>query len=162
MSLISYLYTKDNSSDVFFLSLRMPKFLFWYIIINTSLLHLWLNVSYKIFSHMRFSRYSAQVKADYISCLHDDTYSFFLHSEPARDRNSECCEVQCMHFSRRFDTLMEMKGFEPTTPCLQGRCSPNWATPPWCKNEKFLFVSLLLSFIDLSALATRLLSSNSC
>ena len=26
--------------------------------------------------------------------------------------------------------LVEMKGFEPLTPCLQGRCSPNWATPP--------------------------------
>ena len=25
---------------------------------------------------------------------------------------------------------VETKGFEPTTPCLQGRCSPNWATPP--------------------------------
>ena len=29
-------------------------------------------------------------------------------------------------------TFMEMMGFEPMTPCLQGRCSPNWATPPWC------------------------------
>ena len=28
-------------------------------------------------------------------------------------------------------TLVEMKGFEPLTPCLQGRCSPNWATPPY-------------------------------
>ena len=29
--------------------------------------------------------------------------------------------------------LVEMMGFEPMTPCLQGRCSPNWATPPyWC------------------------------
>ena len=27
--------------------------------------------------------------------------------------------------------LVEMKGFEPLTPCLQGRCSPNWATPPY-------------------------------
>ena len=26
--------------------------------------------------------------------------------------------------------MVEMKGFEPLTPCLQGRCSPNWATPP--------------------------------
>ena len=26
---------------------------------------------------------------------------------------------------------MEMEGFEPLTPCLQGRCSPNWATPPY-------------------------------
>ena len=27
--------------------------------------------------------------------------------------------------------MVEMKGFEPLTPCLQGRCSPNWATPPF-------------------------------
>ena len=27
--------------------------------------------------------------------------------------------------------LVEMMGFEPMTPCLQGRCSPNWATPPY-------------------------------
>ena len=28
-------------------------------------------------------------------------------------------------------SLVEMMGFEPMTPCLQGRCSPNWATPPY-------------------------------
>ena len=27
-------------------------------------------------------------------------------------------------------TLVEMMGIEPMTPCLQGRCSPSWATPP--------------------------------
>ena len=27
--------------------------------------------------------------------------------------------------------LVEMKRFELLTPCLQGRCSPNWATPPY-------------------------------
>ena len=26
---------------------------------------------------------------------------------------------------------MEMERFELLTPCLQGRCSPNWATPPF-------------------------------
>ena len=26
--------------------------------------------------------------------------------------------------------LVEMMGIEPMTPCLQGRCSPSWATPP--------------------------------
>ena len=31
---------------------------------------------------------------------------------------------------RFFQPMVEMKGFEPLTPCLQGRCSPNWATPP--------------------------------
>ena len=30
----------------------------------------------------------------------------------------------------RFLYRVEMRGFEPLTPCLQGRCSPNWATPP--------------------------------
>ena len=29
--------------------------------------------------------------------------------------------------------LVEMKGIEPLTPCLQGRCSPSWATPPCVK-----------------------------
>ena len=28
---------------------------------------------------------------------------------------------------------MEMERFELLTPCLQGRCSPNWATPPRCR-----------------------------
>ena len=31
----------------------------------------------------------------------------------------------------RFPGMVEMMGFEPMTPCLQGRCSPSWATPPF-------------------------------
>ena len=31
--------------------------------------------------------------------------------------------------------LVEMMGFEPMTPCLQGRCSPNWATPPFLGSD---------------------------
>ena len=38
--------------------------------------------------------------------------------------------------------LVEMMGIEPMTPCLQGRCSPSWATPP--------SVWVLLSFSSLS------------
>ena len=30
-----------------------------------------------------------------------------------------------------FCRLVEMMGIEPMTPCLQGRCSPSWATPPY-------------------------------
>ena len=33
---------------------------------------------------------------------------------------------------------MEMMGFEPMTPCLQGRCSPNWATPPYFRSSRLL------------------------
>ena len=31
----------------------------------------------------------------------------------------------------RFTELVEIKGIEPLTPCLQGRCSPSWAKPPF-------------------------------
>ena len=27
--------------------------------------------------------------------------------------------------------VVEMNGIEPMTPCLQSRCSPSWATPPY-------------------------------
>ena len=39
------------------------------------------------------------------------------------------CNFQGTYGNFRY--LMEMEGFEPLTPCLQGRCSPNWATPPY-------------------------------
>ena len=34
------------------------------------------------------------------------------------------------HFAGFCNPMVEMMGFEPMTPCLQGRCSPSWATPP--------------------------------
>ena len=61
------------------------------------------------------------------------------------------CKFRCISFSRTFPQstfsralfalglsisavgtadLVEMMGIEPMTPCLQGRCSPSWATPP--------------------------------
>ena len=61
--------------------------------------------------------------------------------------------------------LVEMMGIEPMTPCLQGRCSPSWATPPFdkwiVKSEEWrvsvekasLFLHLfayLLRFIELT------------
>ena len=33
--------------------------------------------------------------------------------------------------ARKFSFRMETKRFELSTPCLQGRCSPNWATSPF-------------------------------
>ena len=42
---------------------------------------------------------------------------------------------RCISFS--LATLVEMMGIEPMTPCLQGRCSPSWATPPF-NNEVLL------------------------
>ena len=55
--------------------------------------------------------------------------------------------------------LVEMMGIEPMTPCLQGRCSPSWATPPsvWVS---FSFLNRLLKIeqqVDLCFLSTALL-----
>ena len=32
---------------------------------------------------------------------------------------------------RLLHSVVEDDGIEPTTPCLQSRCSPSWANPPW-------------------------------
>ena len=42
------------------------------------------------------------------------------------------CSFQGTCWYKRFNicTEVEMERFELLTPCLQGRCSPNWATPP--------------------------------
>ena len=34
-------------------------------------------------------------------------------------------------FKYRGSRLVEIKGIEPLTPCLQSRCSPSWAKPPF-------------------------------
>ena len=48
---------------------------------------------------------------------------------------SPCKSSVYLVFSSPFFTakcrLVEMMGIEPMTPCLQGRCSPSWATPPF-------------------------------
>ena len=58
-------------------------------------------------------------------------------------------QIICMKFSRYnvdcnsfITSTMETERFELLTPCLQGRCSPNWATPPF----GFLFNSIGLAF----------------
>ena len=34
--------------------------------------------------------------------------------------------------------VVEVSGLEPLTPCVQGRCSPNWAIPPLFKMHRKL------------------------
>ena len=53
-------------------------------------------------------------------------------------RNKLICAstFACSRFPGRvilFIAFVEMVRFELMTPCLQGRCSPNWATPPFQK-----------------------------
>ena len=49
---------------------------------------------------------------------------------------------QILSFSTQ-SAFVEMERFELLTPCLQGRCSPNWATPPR-RRHKLRSRSLLL------------------
>ena len=49
------------------------------------------------------------------------------------------CEDSSSTYFGIFRYRMEIKGFEPLTPCLQGRCSPNWATPPFMLIELLTF-----------------------
>ena len=38
----------------------------------------------------------------------------------------------CLSYLSLFlSEVVEMNGIEPMTPCLQSRCSPSWATPPY-------------------------------
>ena len=54
--------------------------------------------------------------------------------------------------------LVEMVRFELMTPCLQGRCSPNWATPPkFCRLE--LFLRHFFGFLFFSLFSYRFASS---
>ena len=71
-----------------------------------------------------------------IQCISFLTPFFSLRYPPL-----SIVKVKRWNLPRKF--LVEMMGFEPMTPCLQGRCSPSWATPPnfseeWkVKSEKF-------------------------
>ena len=44
---------------------------------------------------------------------------------------------------RNLFSAVEIKGFEPLTPCLQGRCSPNWAIPPFQDIDKIAFIKVI-------------------
>ena len=76
------------------------------------------------------------------SCL-SGTRSNHLSYEPVfkcRMQNAECRIIRFTWFSfiSAF-AVVEMMGFEPMTPCLQGRCSPSWATPPYLSLWDFAF-----------------------
>ena len=51
-----------------------------------------------------------------------------------------------------FHNPVELRGFEPLTPCLQGRCSPNWATPPCIYGSTHQLLSSLRSLRTLMCL----------
>ena len=67
-------------------------------------------------------------------CLLSQTFGFFSVWCLVNNRYSIIYHLFCVKFSRYILLIsqqMEMERFELLTPCLQGRCSPNWATPPF-------------------------------
>ena len=50
-------------------------------------------------------------------------------------------------FRRKDVQMVEMRRIELLTPCLQGRCSPSWATPPFFKCHRFCLITLMWFFV---------------
>ena len=81
---------------------------------------------------------SAQPSVTYIFALQITYRHDWLRSTAATD----CCSAAKV-------ALVEMRRIELLTPCLQGRCSPSWATPP---NFTFGWPSVRLAMLLTTAL----------
>ena len=75
---------------------------------------------------------SYSVPVSHHSLIKQSTGLFFLIVRAFRSSTLKVFTINsllsfwyCLRFS-----LVEMRRVELLTPCLQGRCSPNWATPP--------------------------------
>ena len=56
-------------------------------------------------------------------------YSIVKEQIQSEIRNNALNQFSIL-YSRFQLPLVEVSGFEPLTPCVQGRCSPSWAIPP--------------------------------
>ena len=55
--------------------------------------------------------------------------------------------------------LVEIIGIEPMTPCLQSRCSPSWAIPPWfCTFQRFARTSKIKQRHNLGLMVNTILT----
>ena len=87
-----------------------------YILINISFLWMF------HFSLPRFTRFARFIT---------DILSNILHAHLWRPEEQVLRPSQLTVFGRSTHVFVEITRFELVTPCLQGRCSPNWAIPPW-------------------------------
>ena len=86
-----------------------------YILINISFLWMF------HFSLPRFTHYARFIT---------DILSNVLHAHLWRPEEQVLRPSQLTVFGRSTHVFVEITRFELVTPCLQGRCSPNWAIPP--------------------------------
>ena len=93
-----------------------------------------------IFVCMRFSRYVVDNKSHYFASERSRNCVSFAHGYSSNIRSdwwiqAYACKHATLSFLSRLSCpthyQMEMERFELLTPCVQGRCSPNWAIPPY-------------------------------
>ena len=78
------------------------------------------------------------------------------------DSNLSKRVASCELYLCVYHSLVETERFELLTPCLQGRCSPNWATPPWIWQPPALPYRLQYSTIGRLRLNHRVRDENGC
>ena len=119
--------------------LHILTFQFWIYILGCLVISHFCKFWYfKILFNIRFSRYKlgfSPSETFWASIPNDFSFGMGLSGlEPPTSRlsgvRSNRLSYKPIYLIKKLSFLMEMEGFEPLTPCLQGRCSPNWATPP--------------------------------
>ena len=63
---------------------------------------------------------------------------FINHDDPSTIAKQFLCARSFLSWFIYESWWMETKRFELSTPCLQGRCSPNWAKPPFKSGSHLL------------------------
>ena len=127
----------------------------------------WFVTFLKITPRMSFPISKRLTFLDYFSYMQFSRYMYYgLHLECPMGLNglepptSRLSGVRSNQLS--YKPTMEMKRFELSTPCLQGRCSPNWATSPWIQHPPALPHRLQCSTIGRSGLNRRVRDGNGC
>ena len=66
-------------------------------------------------------------------------YTLFNCQRTSVNRNlKQKIKLLLIPYFKLQEVVVEVSGLEPLTPCVQGRCSPNWAIPPLFKIQREL------------------------
>ena len=76
----------------------------------------------------------------------------FTHSLLKTLKNLFLSFPVCFYSLRSLHFRLEITRFELVTPCLQGRCSPNWAIPPYKVSLMFYLNFIIFNGMGLSGL----------
>ena len=110
----------------------------WFVNLST---RLFCSLSYPLFFFEKFKAsnicYIISLFPFHISCIQFSRYIWWAWEDSnLRPHAYQACALTTWAtspnvFVRHSQTLVEISGIEPLTPCLQSRCSPSWAIPPY-------------------------------